>query len=141
MTNSARPLIDVYAGWLDITIDAKGVEIPHALSMAQDGTLTVMALAMSPGESYPFVVRHWVVEKPRELIFAFDRFTKPGQGTELGDLMAGFHLVGGEPPRPFIIEYRHAPRLVKPIDYGNAYWNAALSREMADTVVRVKAHG
>jgi len=65
-----------------------------------------------------------------EIIFATDRFALAGQGTELEDLVAGAHLRVGV-WRPFIIEYRHDPRLVKPICWTNGYWNRAIAEELA----------
>lgn len=127
-------LTEVYHDWLVATVDEKGFEIPHGLVKHADGTMTVVALAVPPAEAYKVMVGRWDPATSTEMIFALDRFTKPGQGTTLGDVMAGFHVTRDGGPRPFIVEYQHAPRIVKPIEWSNPWWNAALMGEMIGTL-------
>lgn len=123
------PLTEVYHGWVATTVDEKGFDIPHGLSLSPAGELTVLALAVPPEQAYQVMFRQWETGAA-EMIFALDRFAKAGQGTTLGDLLAGFYCTRQDPPRPFIIEYQHAPRIVKPIEWGNIFWNAALLSEI-----------
>ncbi len=135
-TDAARPLTDVYHDWVKVTIDEKGVELPHGLILDKEGKLTVCALALDPPEAYAFMLAQWVTSSPREMIFALDRYALPGQGTTYGDLLAGWHLIGTDgdsreiKSRPFTIEYQHEPRVVQPYDWNNAWWNAGLAREL-----------
>jgi hypothetical protein len=133
MDAASKSLVETFHDWVVATVDEKGFEVPHALARGADGKLTVYALALGPSEAYRLMLSTWERDEPLELIFALDRFAKPGQGTELGDLLAGFHLTR-KAPRPFIIEYQYAPRIVKPIDWGNAWWNATLQGEMISTL-------
>lgn len=132
--SAATSLVDQYINWLDRTIDEKGVELPWGLSLGEADKLTVFALALPPPQAYQIMLVEWASNHPKELIFAFDRFAKPGQGTTLGDLMAGHHFVRGHCSSPFIVEYQHAPRIRQPIDWGNAFWNAALTQELANSI-------
>lgn len=125
---SAEPITDLWLGWLQQTIDVKGVEIPHALRADRKGSLTAIALALPPDQAYPLMLAE-AANGARELIFAFDRFARPGQGTELGDVMAGHHFADNR-WRPFIVEYQHEPRIVKPICWTNLFWNATLNTEL-----------
>lgn len=125
-----QPLTAAYHDWLSSTIDENGVSLAHALMLDDDGKIGVYALDLTPAQIYTMMLREWVRQKPRELIFALDRFARPGQGTTLGDLVAGHHFVAGEPSRPFVIEYQHSPRIVRPIDWDNACWNEMLRREL-----------
>ncbi len=127
-----KPLTEIYHDWVSSTVDEKGFEIPHGLVVAADGSITVMALAVPPAQAYEVMLKQQA-SHPVEMIFALDRFAKPGQGTTLGDLLAGFHCTR-ERARPFIIEYQHAPRIVKSIDWDNEWWNAALLREMTGSL-------
>ena len=131
MANPAqRPLHEVFHDWLGHTIDESGVEIPHGLVVDQANQLTVIALAVPPEQAYQVMFAQVAKAKAREAIFALDRFAKPNQGTTLGDLVAGHHFSGGT-WRPFVVEYQHAPRIVKPFDWTNSFWNAALTDELA----------
>lgn len=128
---ATKPLTETYFDWIATTVDEAGFEIPHGLIVDADGGMTVIALAVPSDQGYEIMLAHWAKHRPAEMIFAFDRFTKPGQGTSLGDLMAGWHIVQNAPPRPFIIEYQHEPRIVKSIEWENPFWNAALTRELS----------
>lgn len=124
-----KPLVESWLDWLAHSIDTKGVELPNALLLDRAGELTVYALAVPPDQGYQLMLAECANRQARELIFAFDRFAKPGQGTTLGDLMAGHHYAGGR-WRPFVVEYQHEPRIVKPICWSNLFWNAVLTGEL-----------
>lgn len=130
-SNPTKPLPEQYRDWINNAIDEKGVGLNHGMIVAPDGAMTVYALDLTPAQAYAIMLGEWTKRRPSEMIFALDRFTKPGQGTTLGDLVAGFYCPSQtEKPRPFIIEYQHAPRLVKPIQWDNLFWNGALMSEM-----------
>ncbi|WP_010185985.1 hypothetical protein [Sphingomonas sp. PAMC 26605] len=127
-------LTETFHDWLLSTIDEAGVSIPHGLVLGDDDNLTVVALAVPIDQAYAFMLTEWALNRPKEIIFAIDRFTKPGQGTTLGDLVAGHHFVRDQSSRPFIVEYRHDPRIVQPIDWGNLFWNSALTLELRGAI-------
>lgn len=127
-----KPLTETYHDWLATSIDPEGFEIPHALVLAQDDTLTVIALAVSPDRAYQVMLAQRL-KGAKEMIFALDRFAKPDQGTTLGDLMAGHHFADGI-WRPFVVEYQYDPRIVRPFDWDNTFWNGVLRREMAQSI-------
>ena len=130
-------LTEVYHDWLVATVDENGFEIPHGLIKHADGTITVVALAVPPAEAYKVMLGQWDPAKSIEMIFALDRFTKPGQGTTLGDVMAGFHFTRSTRPQPFIVEYQHEPRIVKPIEWSNPWWNDALVGELVGALRQI----
>lgn len=125
--------IDLPAAYHDLlarTMDEQGFEIPHAFGLDPEGAMTMFALALPVPDAYRVMLGQWGSGKFVELIFAFDRYTRPGQGTTLGDLMAGWHFTRSA-ARPFIVEYRFDPREMLPINWENAHWNQALAREAA----------
>lgn len=126
--SSQTCLTETYHDWLTASIDEQGAGLPHALIAREGAGLTVMALDLPPDQIYRLMLAEWE-KQPLELIFGIDRFAKPGQGTTLDDLVAGWHFTRDR-PIPFIVEYRHAPRVVGPIAYDNFWWNAALTREL-----------
>ena len=126
-----KPLPEVYREWIAATIDEKGVGLSHGMIVDADGGMTLYALDLTPPQAYAMMLGEWTKRRPAEMIFALDRFTKPGQGTTLGDLVAGFYCPSqSAAPRPFILEYQHEPRIVKPIEWDNLFWNAALHSEI-----------
>ena len=129
-------LPDRYRDHLQVCIDERGIGLPHALVLDHAGTLTMIALDVSPDEIYRVMLRRWRAGA-KEMIFALDRFATEGQGTTLGDLVAGHYFVSGEAPRPFVIEYQHEPRVLKAVEWNNPHWNAALTRELAHALVNV----
>lgn len=121
-----------YFSHIERSIDEKGV-YPHQMMLVDknDG-LGLYAIAMNePCQVFNAVMAAVMKEQPKELIYGLDRFAKSGQGTKLGDLIAGNYW-NGEVWRPFIIEYQHEPRVVKPLNWGNEFWNAALKEEWTD---------
>lgn len=129
MTDIGKPLPEIYYDLVSNSIDENGIEIPHGVIIAGDGSMTMVALAVPSSPGYDFMLAQWQKLEGKEMIFAFDRYCKEGQGTSLGDAIAG-HYCTREGTRPFIIEYQHAPRIVKPIQWDNAFWNAALNSEL-----------
>ena len=128
-TEPKQALPEMFHDYVASTIDPDGFPIPNALVLDQNGALTVVALAVGPTEAYPVMLKLWD-QGAAEMIFALDRYALPGQGTTLGDLLAGFHFTRHAAPRPFIIEYQYDPRIVQPIDWDNAYWTAGLYGEI-----------
>ncbi len=123
-------LPEKFHAWLSSSIDEEGVGLNHAIAADADGKLSVYVLDLKPDQVYSLIIRELLVSRPRGIIFALDRFAKPGQGTTLNDLVAGHFIIPGQATRPFIIEYQHDPRIVHPINWTNAFWNAALQREL-----------
>lgn len=130
--NSPR-LIDHYHTFMMETWDGDEDDVPMGMLRKPDGSLTMVALALSPDEAYQAFLQLVVTEEATHAVFTLDRFAKPGQGTKYEDVLAGHYFdrsLGAKPWRPFIIEYRKDPRLFEPVDYDNEFWNEALIGEM-----------
>lgn len=123
-----KPLPDQFHDWISAAIDADGVS-QQGLIVDGDDRLIVFALHVPVPQAYQIMVAQFQALRGKEAIFGVDRFTKPDQGTTLGDLVAGHHLTRAG-TRPFIIEYQHDPRIVKPICWDNPFWNAGLNAEL-----------
>jgi hypothetical protein len=124
-----------YRDVVDSHIDETGIEIAPALVINDAGLLIMMALAVPPTEAYTAVINE-ITKGASEAIFALDRFTKPGQGTTLGDVMAGHYYSRGV-FKPFIIEYQHEPRILGEIVWDNEHWNTALTGELASAMQQI----
>lgn len=141
MTDEPRePLIDTYHAMMAEDWRGDEDEIPMGVILTGHGTLTMLALALNPGEAYEAMLSMTALEKAEEAVFALDRFAKPGQGTKYDDLLAGHYYKRGSgalPWRPFIIEYRREPRVFEPIDYNNEFWNNTLRMELRTTMMKM----
>lgn len=128
-----RAFFEVFVAVNTNIIDEKGIFPPQALSLNDTGKLTVMALALAgpeaPTLTYLHLARHLLQDKPRELVFGLDRYSKPEQGTTLADCLSVQHW-DGQRWHLGIMEYQHAPRVVKPIDFENTFWRDRLLGEM-----------
>lgn len=118
----------LYHNHIGICIGQGGV-YPHVM-MVEDpqNKLGVFALDLKPEQVMKKAVDTLIKEKPKQLMFGLDRYSKPNQGTTLGDLIGGLYW-NGDGWRPFIIEYQDEPRIVKPLDWDNPYWKESLKRE------------
>lgn len=110
-------------------IDEQGV-FPHQCLDIKDGKVTMSAVAINdPAQAYVYVKSIMLTRKPDQLAFGLDRFCKEGQGTTLNDCITGAYRNEGT-WKPFVIEYQNEPRIVKPIDWENAFWNERIMEDL-----------
>lgn len=125
-------LPDDFHGSVVRAIEEKGV-YPHImLVLDQNDQLHVHALALAePEQVMHHMMKVLVNDKPKQLIYGMDRYCKPGQGTTLGDCVAGaYWSEEADSWRVFVIEYQHEPRIVKPLDWNNEFWKRAIRDEL-----------
>jgi hypothetical protein len=126
-------LLDHYHSWMAETWSGDEESIPMGMLRKEDGSLTMVALALEPDQAYQVMLQMVITEEATECVFALDRFTKEGQGTKYADVLAGHYFdrsLGRKPWKPFIIEYQREPRLFEPVNFDNEFWNASLTMEM-----------
>lgn len=126
--------LDLFHDLIARSIDAKGV-YPHQCLYTHDGgKLVLSALDFKAEQVYRYLLTVMLEKKPEEIVFGLDRFCKEGQGTTLGDCITGAHWnakSAGTPLwRPFVIEYQHEPRIVKPMDFENRFWNSRIISDL-----------
>ena len=121
-------LPEMYYDMISRYIDEEGV-YPHQCFWIdkETGKVSVVALAVTPDQAMTKVFEF--LPKASELIYSLDRSARDNQGTELGDLVAGCYWKDGE-WTPFIIEYQNEPRIVKPMNWDNTWWNESLRKEL-----------
>lgn len=120
-----------------MSVDAEGIAIPHCVYSNAEGGLTAAALALPPAEIYVQVARFLVRDRPDELVFGIDRFTKPGQGIETADALSVSHWVNGR-WRFGMIAYCFSAARFDAINWGYAYWNQMLANEMNSNWKHIK---
>jgi hypothetical protein len=109
-------------------IDDEGVFPHQMIVLKKDGSVTMLSLSVNPPSMFKEMARWKAMPDTAELVFGLDRFCLPDQGTTLGDCVACLHW-DGILWRTFIVEYQNEPRIVKPVDRDNAWWNATMRRE------------
>ena len=122
-------LPETYHQYVSTLIDVTGV-YPHAVMvLEQDGTMGVCALDLKPPQAMSEIAKLLIQNKTKELIYGFDRFCRKGQTEFFEDAIAGAYW-NGEGWKPFIIEYQHDPRVVKPLNWENEFWNKSVRGEL-----------
>jgi hypothetical protein len=111
-------------------IDADGIYPHPAAVLDHQGGVSVMSLALPPTDTLRTVVRAAFATNTSELIFGMDRVTQPGQGTEFKDVFAAAWFRKGQGWKVGVINYQHAPRIVRPWDWDNAFWISAVTSEL-----------
>lgn len=132
-------LLQQFCDWAAGSIDDEGVYPYPAMWRERDGKLALGVLDLGPGEVFDHVWRQITCELATELIFGLDRSTKPGQGTEFADVLTcahwfpDFHKSWNAAWKPFVINYQHEPRIVRPPDFENEFWNEKIRAELQAT--------
>lgn len=128
MTPSELP--DAFHDYVAKGTGADGWALAPGWILDEQGKLTVLAMDLPPDQIYLTMVTKVAELNATAFAFAVDRFAKPGQGTVRSDLLAGhISTSGARGVRPFIIEYDPATGAVDPMNFDNAFWNAALITE------------
>lgn len=123
----AEQLPEIFHDLISNAIDEAGVYPHQAIAKRADGKLEMMAL---DGALLGVLVAKANEPQIVELIYGFDRMTRPGQGTEFADCLAGAYYQQGAGWRPLVIDYQHEPRIVRPINWANGFWAQAIRREL-----------
>lgn len=115
---------------------------PHAWRLTDEG-VSVYCLAMDePSQCWDVAMAECSKPDTLQMLFGLDRHGKPGQGTTLQDLVAGFYYEAGAPQpfRPFIVEYASKPEpRVLWFNWDNAFWCAAIEYEKLTCIKSLQA--
>lgn len=127
-----KTLPEHFLGLVESLIDESGVYPHPAMSVQEDGGLSVMALDMDVNG---WAQQFWSqIQGMRgqcvEAAFGLDMRTMPNQGTEFADVLV-FVYWTLDPSKKLadpscfkvgVINYQHEPRVVRPIDWNNSHW-------------------
>lgn len=75
-----------------------------------------------------------------ECVVALDRTTKAGQGTEFDDVLTCLYWDGAS-IHSGVINYQHEPRIVRPTDWENPFWNFTMAKEIRQFAIRLFSVG
>lgn len=120
------------------SIDERGIYPAPMLVEYSDGGLDMMALALEPLQCYSTFALKVLDRTVKHAIFGLDRSTKENQGTEFADVLTcvAYHrnispeVVVREQFAFGVINYQHEPRIIRPIDFKNAFWIAGMKKEL-----------
>lgn len=128
MAEKEVDVVDTYYNLIGIAINKHGVYPQHLILIDKHDKMLLMSLDLSVSQCISAMVASFR-EGPKKLIMGLDRMCMPNQGTTLGDCIAGFYW-NGEKWATFVIEYQNEPRIVKPIEWNNPWWNSVLTKEL-----------
>ena len=126
---------EFFHGIVDVSIDEKGLETPHAVCLLDDGSVEIASLAVTAEQAYKWVLCTAASnEHVTDILMGLDRYTKPGQGNEFSDTIAGVHWTRAEAKKGtfkgFVIDYQFGPpKIVRPLNYENEFWNEIVKNE------------
>jgi hypothetical protein len=133
-------IVERFEGLVAMSIEAAGIWPAPMLSEDDDGKLEVAALALPPEECFMQFCTKTLEPTVAASIFGLDRQTRPGQGTEFRDVLTCvlYERVGADVTeyrtrdqfRFGVINYQHRPRIIRPMDWENAFWNLHLRGEL-----------
>ncbi|MCA1909221.1 MAG: hypothetical protein LDL39_12760 [Magnetospirillum sp.] len=103
---------------------------PHQALILTDAGLQVFALDLSHGQVMRLMMLRARESVSQELIFGLDRSTRPDQGTEFADVLPAAWYRRGLGWKVGVINYRPDPLLVRPWDWDNSFWTAAINAEL-----------
>lgn len=130
-------LMDAFMGWVDQAIEDAGFGPHRCMYLEPDGSLAAAVLALSLQSALAFFWDRIVTGSCTAIIMGVDRFARPGQGNEFKDLITVFqwHQQPGdlEPQtvRCGVVDYKIRPKIIRPINYRNVYWNEVMCQELA----------
>jgi hypothetical protein len=111
----------------------EGIPHPWLIALHHDGTLTMAMLDIPNEQVFETVSMKFVADLTvKEVIFAIDCYTKPGQGTKYNDVLTVFWWRGEETAEIMgwkfgVINYVPPPDLlVEPIDWDNEFWKGKM---------------
>jgi hypothetical protein len=131
-------LIESFETYVRILINDKGI---HPAPMATEvGKFTELhSLDLPREQCWQYFFSKTLDARVTAAVFGLDRSTRPGQGTEFAGVLTCVSYVKAveqiwgfrarDQFRFGVINYQHAPRIVRPIDWKNLFWIEQLRRE------------
>jgi hypothetical protein len=151
LTEDGMKVIEAFESWCESSVDEKGIYPLPMVSLLKDGTLEMGALAVSAPEAYEAFFRKIVKREVKAVIFGLDRTTKPGQGTEFADVLTCVLWTEGKDDwgsgewrewlRVGVINYQNEPRVIRPIDWKNEFWDEMVRSEMDGMKLKRRSTG
>ncbi len=124
--------------YVERMIDKDGVYPYPGFACMPDGKMEVAALATDPRGVFRWFWDKVSTEGAVECMFGLDRTTKEGQGTEFADVLTCCYWKTGLDGRTWdksfrvaVINYQPEPRIVRPLDWDNKFWNRQFAVELS----------
>ena len=131
---------DNFHRYVACMMDKDGFRFAPLHAVDRSGDLTAAMIDLPPKQIYQYF---WSIvtgmeksiERPEFVILGLDRSTRPGQGTEFADVLTCVcwwddpEINWGRSFRTGVINYQYEPRVVRPWDWNNAFWNAIITNE------------
>lgn len=130
-------LIEEYRKYAISVMDEEGIYPTPAIAKDRDGKITVYAMAVEPSGIVATMLRNGGDLTIDEQIFAFDTYTKDGQGTTLDSCLILFHATRGKPARIGVLEYswNEGAPISKQPEWHNPFWKKQYQK-LADDLTK-----
>jgi len=151
MRDDTKKAVEAFEQFCAGAVEEKGIYPFPMVAITNDGTMEMSALALAPMEAIEQFMRKIVKREVKAIIIGLDRTTRPGQGTEFADVLtcalweAQKDEFGPGEWREWIkigvINYQVEPRIVRPMDWENEYWDKTVKAELANLTLKRRSTG
>lgn len=128
-------------------IRQKGIFPYPCMYLGYNDSLNICAIAApEPMAALDFFQQQISSATAREIVLGLDRVTKPGQGTEFGDVLTCYYWKDRSSAdlkanwrswyKTGVINYQFSPLTVRSMDWKNAYWNEVLGSDINKVLLK-----
>ena len=124
--------------YVEEMIGDEGVYPYPGIALMPDGKIEIAALAIEPSGVFRWFWDMVSIKGAVECMTGLDRTTREGQGTEFNDILTCWCWKEGLDGKPWnksfrvaVINYQNEPRIVRPLDWDNKFWNSRIAAEVS----------
>ncbi len=127
-----KTTLEKFISYVKTTIDDKGVYPHPGWIMGNDDKLTVMSIALPPGDVYHTMFKTAKKQDTKELIFAIDRYNKEGQDIDIcfASVLTIVYFNTQQKKVEVVALPYNSPEDIGEPQYQNKWWLAAVADEM-----------
>lgn len=133
-------VVESFESYIPNLIDNKGIHPAPMVVLLDEDRWELQALDLDFDQILQHFCTRIIDSEVAAAIVGIDRTTRPGQGTEFADVLTCILYERADSSilevrvrdqfRYGVINYQHKPRIVRPIDWDNSFWNEQLRREL-----------
>jgi hypothetical protein len=127
-----KSTLEKYIEYVKTTIDDKGIYPYPGWLMTADNKLSVISLAVQPGQAYTTMFKLAKRENATQMIFGLDRFNKENQGIDM-QYRSVFTIISFDiilKNMDVVVMPYNSPDDIGELQYDNKWWLHAVGIEM-----------
>ena len=128
-----KSTLEKFIEYAKTSIDDKGIYPYPGWLMGADNKLSVISLAVPPGEAYQTMLQLAKRESATQMIFGLDRFNKEDQGVDIR-FKSVFTIISIDitiPKMEVVVMPYNSPADIGELQYDNKWWQCAVAKELS----------